>query len=270
MKKILFFVALAISFGACKDAGIPLYEQQEQAINFWVPPTPGLIAVYPDALKTEYAAYDPGSVELKMLAFAPAADVNFEIGVEIMGFAPLTDMPVRLKVDEELSDERIVATFADYRIAAGEGTAVLPVDVDMAGLPGGEKGNLVLVFDYDNMDFVTGVIQRKIYTIEFTKKAGTPMPTDPIGFGTNPMMVETFWNMDFDVYGAYSLVKLQFIAAVLGTTSLFDYSALIPGWMGGSPARFAAALEEYKALNAEDPVNYPPLYQSGETWISFP
>lgn len=269
MKKILFFVVLAMGFGACRKAEIPLYDEQVQAINFWAPPVPGVIVTYPDALELSYTAYDPGSTELKLLAFAP--DFPVKAGVEIMGVAQATDRAVRLKVNEEFSDERIEVLLGDYRIAAGEGTALLPLVFDVTGLPVGEQGNIALEFDYDAMDFAPGAVQRKSYTIEFTKKAGTPMPNDPAGFGF-PFFLppEMAWDGDFYGYGAYSLIKLQFIAAVTGKITLYDFETLVPSWQGGSPAPFATALEEYKALNAEDPVNYPPLYHSDETWISFP
>ena len=284
MKKILFFVALAISFGACKEAEIPLYDKPEQAINFWVPPTPGAITKYPDALNVRYT-FDFGSAEYflsqGLLAFStrPQTVIPAEAGVEIMGFVPVADHDVKLTVVAEESADELDATFVDgYKIAAGEATASFPFSVKMTGVPMGQSRKMVVTFDYSAMDMMPGVVQRQKFTVECASVTeSTPrVPTSVNDFNFASFILTQMWDWDYGmVYGAISLNKFKFMSVILGTTDLANNLpgtfAPINGLTSTAAAdMFNEKLAEYKALNAEDPVNYPPLYQSGETWISFP
>jgi hypothetical protein len=272
MKKILFFAGLMAAAVACSEAEMPLYDKQGQAINFWAPPKPGVVITYPDALQASVETYDAGSLELGLMAFAPPADIAFEVGVEIMGLPSAVEMPVKLMADAELSDSRIGFAPGEYKMAAGDGTALLTVAVDASALPAGQTGDLVLTFDYGNMAFTPGVIQRTNYTVTIAKKAGTPMPTTASAFTMAWGPIASYWFLYGGGYGAEttpSLAKLQFMAAVLKTANFTE--AVLPSYpTAATAAKLNSALAEYKALNEADPANYPPLYADGTTWIAFP
>ncbi len=279
MKKLSILCAALLGLGACSEAEVQVYDSPDTGINFWVESQSGALSVYPDALETQrFESYDPGSLELGMLAFAPVAvPPVMEVGVEVMGFAPAEDRRVTLRVDEELSAEGLDAIFPEsYKLAANEATAVFPIVVDMSGMEPGQTGELVVVFDYGETDFVPGVVQRDHVLATCTRRSGTPIPNDAVAlladlgiFG--PGMESMIWDMFGygSYYGAYSVTKLRFCAVALNTLNL-SVALPVMGSQTALVARLKASLEEYKAMSEADPVMYPPLYQTGETWISFP
>jgi hypothetical protein len=82
-----------------------------------------------------------------------------------------------------------------------------------------------------------------------------------------------FWEMGSgpyqDAYGILSVTKLKFISLVLKSPNLSSLPT--DAAKTALQERLKTSLNEYKELNATDPVKYPPLYNNNsDTWISFP
>jgi hypothetical protein len=271
MKK-LSYVALAALFAlaSCREAELPTYGKQRQAINFWVAPDPYLPpAVYPGSLEKVYNIDLTSSAYFVSRKFEAFSNLyTIPLAVEIMGYPLSEDRRVAIVIDPELSSDGVEVALEDYyTIPAGEGTASFPTVIDMGELvTPGETKELVFSFDPEGTEFIAGLPERQHYTMRITGvNDGSPrIPTTVDGFG----LMTFLWAPVYQpFYGEMGMEKFKFLSVVLGTTNL---SGLPSTQKGADALGLKAALEEYKALSAVDPAKYPPLYQSGETWISFP
>ncbi len=148
--------------------------------------------------------------------------------------------------------------------------------MDVNSLTSGQTARVVLKFDYDNMEFRRGLIQRDSVTIVCSNIPNGTMriPTATNGFGLSEMNL-MFWEWGMDLattYGAIGVNKMLFMCVVLNTTSLGSLNPFNTDQCAANSALLKEALAEYKTLNAADPVKYPPIYEgeNSETWISFP
>lgn len=267
MKKIFLFAAL-LALAGCQKAELPEYSIEQGGINFYAEPAfLGDIISYPDDLTVSFEGYAAGSLELGLKAFAAAPPAtNVDLMVEIMGRVQSAGRKVALRVDK-VGDMLDVALSDDYVVPGGEGRATFGFAVTDKGLAPGQTAQVVLGFDTADGDFIAGVDNRQTYTLNY-KAAGTALPSDEYAYSE---MAMAYWDWGFyPGYGARSLTKVKFIAVAMNTINFDVSSAMNILDDAATLTTCKAKLAEYKALSEADPATYPPLYQSGTTWISFP
>ena len=265
---MLILVGCFVANNSCSEADLPAYGIQEQAINFWVAPTrSNPNPVYPRDLND---SYDFG-LFANFLARGYEAFSDFhtlQLSVQTQGYPITDDRKVFFLADSIKLGTGLNTIFDDeYVFKSGETTAVFAYSAK--AIPTGRTTTVVFTFDYSKTEFLKGVIERQYYTLACTNTTGQlgGIPANIAGF--NP---SALWNnFYFSAFGAQSYTKFKFLSLIYGKS---DFSALP---LAGTAAavdlvnQLNTALAEYKDLNAQNPVKYPPLYyESTSTWISFP
>jgi hypothetical protein len=266
MKKYILLFGILAFAASCTIAEPPIYSLQEPRINFYVELERGQTRViYPDALRRNY---DFGSfANFLNRGLAGFSNLHeFEIMVQTQGFTITEDRRVAFRADSVQLGSGVNVRFRDnYIVRSGEGIAGFSFDVEE--IQPGDTTRVVLMFDYDRSQFLRGVIERQYYTFTFTNSRGEPggVPTTINGFGPN---LADWWEQSFaPTYGNLSFTKLKFMSLVLGGPNLQQRL----NWTPAQVNLLRTYLAQYKELNAEDPVRFPPLYEEGtQTWISFP
>jgi hypothetical protein len=255
----------------CTEEEPYVYDRYESAINFWIEPT---IAnprpIYPKDLEE---GYDFGSfTNFVRRGYAGFSNTHTkEIGVQTQGYAITENRKVFLVADSIQSGNGLNITLGDdYIVRSGESTAKFMYD--MEAIPVGVSTTIVFTFDFDKTEFIPGVEERRYYTLKYSNSGGVPQTSDGFSLSANDLMFWRDWGMGphLNAFGKFGFLKLKFISLIRKSPNL---SALPTSGtaMTTLQTQLKTALEEYKALNATDPVKYPLLYDdNSETWISFP
>ena len=267
INNILVLTLILVFIGSCSEAELPVYNVNEQAINFWAEPT--LInpnPAYPGDLKENY---DFGSfANFLKRGYTAFTDVHtLDMPVQIQGYPITDDRKIFFIADSVQSGDGLDITFSNYYVMQnGNVTAKFPYGAK--AIPPDEITTIVFTFDYEKSEFLPGVKERQYYTLTCTNSTGRSagIPANIAGF--NPSQ---FWDIYALAYGIQGYTKFKFLALVFRRA---DFSGLpYPDTTAGMELvdRLNTSLIEYKELNAQFPEVYPPLYNDGtQTWISFP
>lgn len=277
MKSIIYRTVLplfaAFALAGCKEAELMDYEISQEAINFYSTDE-RLSGVtqnnYPDVLTREYAintyANNNGNV----------AEVTVDFSVQTMGGIGGTDRKVVLRA-KETTGYQAALPYTEITIPAGENLVQLTT-IPINHVPKGYMTKWVVEFDYENSDFIPGLEERQLRTITIDNRftyASVNISEASWIYMAGSKAAGTIG------IGPYSSLKIKFMTEVWGTYN-FSTPATYANYYNMIPAyiiywqpyvdELRAALAEYKANSATDPVNYPPILddvKNDGSWIAF-
>lgn len=275
MKKLIIYILLPgiALLSGCKEAEAPFYSDRSDRINFLAVDNSQAI-IYPDILAK--------SVNLKDYEVSGQDGIPIPLMVQVQGYSQRHDQDRKVFFTSKHAEGTMSGLLpAEYTIPAGQDTVTLKVLFAKNGLGSGLESVINVTFDYDKGDFLPGMVERQTYAItcRYLYKPEHMGLTETIW--KNMYAGSVFWGFPWPAgYGPWSSQKADFIVKTLDISNFLtelpdvddSNSATAIGTFEETRDRLTTALEEYKALNAQDPAAYPPLLdevKNNGSWIAF-
>ncbi|MDL2320090.1 hypothetical protein LJC45_03040 [Alistipes sp. OttesenSCG-928-B03] len=256
--------ALILTLAGCKEEEMIDYQIATEGINFchtldWVNQNN-----YPSVLTRTYTpnTYSNNSKEV--------TEVNVDFSVETMGKAADRERKAVMTA-KEITGWQVELPFTEAVFEPGEGMCKI-TKLPITYVPRGRMTTWVIVFDYEKSDFERGLEERQERTITIDNRY-TYASVNISESNWRTYMAGSASSNKIGL-GPWSNIKAMYMVEVLETYNFYNivldiyYDGLMPKYRD----KLRAALDEYKAKSAADPVAYPPLLDDEKndgSWIAF-
>lgn len=277
MKKILYIMFL-LSLGlflACKQEMVPLYDLEDEAINF-AKKASNPSNTYPNVL---YESININSVDYQAMDQVPV-----QLNVKTQGHVKNIERKYTFQSDSIVKGTGVNTYSPVYSILPDASSSTAAIFIKRDGrLPLGKSTIIAVAFDYSKSDFIRGLDERQYYRIEVFNYY-LPENVGLLNLAEWNSLFRGFKNTSTGLgnpsgFGPWSSQKALFIVEVLGITNFKTALPRVTKAGVAATAEFVAAREKlrealalYRKNNASDPVKYPALIdeiKGGSNWIAF-